>query len=242
MRFKDSIQTVRVESNGGMFEVKVELRKVSKDYSAGGTTVHALRNIDLTIGDGEFLALMGPSGSGKTTLLNLIGALDRPTKGKVIMDGTDIGKMNEWKRSDLRLRRIGFIFQEFNLIPSMTALENVKLPLSGARPFNSGNKARALELLERVGLGGMAKRYPTQLSGGEQQRVAIARCLANDPSLVLADEPTGELDSESSARIIDILRNLNQKDGRTIVLVTHDPEVSRKARRIIRIRDGKVSL
>lgn len=219
----------------------VELRKVSKEYRSGSTTVHALRGIDLNIKGGDFLALMGPSGSGKTTLLNIIGALDRPTSGKVLLDGDDIGAMHEWRRSGLRLRKIGFIFQEFNLVPSMTALENVKLPLSGAKPFDTSNRARAQELLGRVGLEDKARRYPSQLSGGEQQRVAIARSLANDPPLILADEPTGELDSESTARIMDILRDLNIKEGRTIVLVTHDPEVSRRARRVVKVRDGRLS-
>ncbi len=221
--------------------MKAELRKVSKEYRSGSTTVHALRGIDLTVKNGDFLALMGPSGSGKTTLLNIIGALDRPTSGKIMLDGEDIGTMCEWKRSGLRLRKIGFIFQEFNLVPSMTALENVRLPLSGAKPFDSGNRARAQGLLGRVGLEDKARRYPSQLSGGEQQRVAIARSLANDPPLILADEPTGELDSESSARIMDILRDLNIKEGRTIVLVTHDPEVSKRARRIVKVRDGRLS-
>ncbi len=222
--------------------MKVDLRKVSREYRSGNTTVHALRGIDLTIKKGDFLAVMGPSGSGKTTLLNMMGALDRPTSGRVLLDGENIGTMHEWKRSRLRLRKIGFIFQEFNLIPSMTALENVKMPISGVRPFDSGNRSRAQELLERVGLGDKARRYPSQLSGGEQQRVAIARSLANDPTLILADEPTGELDSESSARIMDILRDLNINEGRTIVLVTHDPEVSRRAKRVVKVRDGRLSL
>lgn len=227
--------------DGGTFKVKVELKKVSRDYEAGSITVHALKDIELTVKGGEFVALMGPSGSGKTTLLNMMGALDRPTKGRVLLDGKDIGTMHEWKRSELRLRKIGFIFQEFNLVPSMTALENVKLPLSGARPFGPGNRTRALELLGRVGLSNMARRYPSQLSGGEQQRVAIARCLANDPPLILADEPTGELDSESSAMVMDLLRDQNQREGRTLVVVTHDPEVSRKARRVVKIRNGRIS-
>ena len=221
-------------------DLKVELKKVTKKYHLGGSMVHALRGVDLSLKGGELVAITGPSGSGKTTLLNMMGALDKPTSGLVILDDQDISRWPERKRSKLRLTKIGFVFQQFHLIPSMTAFQNVHLPLSESHPFSAQGRKRAHELLELVGLGGKALRLPFQLSGGEQQRVAIARALANDPSLILADEPTGELDSETSQGIMDIIRDLNRSSGKTIVVVTHDPEISKRARRSLKMKDGRI--
>lgn len=220
--------------------MKIELKNINKSYRMGDNTIHALKNVDLSIKAGEFICIMGPSGSGKTTLLNIIGVLDRPTSGRVLLDGEDVTHLNEMGRSRIRLRKFGFIFQQFYLISSLTALQNVNLPIKEARGFGSVGKKRAVELLEKVGIGGRSDHLPSQLSGGEQQRVAIARALANDPTVILADEPTGELDSENSRSIMDLLRDLNKDLGKTIMVVTHDPEVSRRTKRSIKMRDGMV--
>jgi putative ABC transport system ATP-binding protein len=209
-----------------------ELREVVKAYGSGGARVHAVDGIDLVIERGEFVVIAGPSGSGKTTLLQLLGALDRPTSGSVVFEGTDLATVGDRGLARLRRDRLGFVFQQFNLIPTLTALQNVEVPMNGNRP-------RALELLERVGLGARAGHLPSQLSGGEQQRVAIARALANQPDVVLADEPTGNLDSATGEEIVALLRGL-WEDGLSLVLITHDPAVAGTAPRIVHMRDGRV--
>ena len=224
-----------------MWALKIELKKITKSYMMGENTIHALRNVDMSIKEGEFLSIMGPSGSGKTTLLNIIGILDRPTSGSIFLDGRDITYLNEMDRSKLRLNEFGFIFQQFYLISSLTSFQNVYLPIKEARGFGGQGKKQARELLEKVGMGDRADHLPSQMSGGEQQRVAIARALANDPSVILADEPTGELDSDNSRLIMDILKDLNKETAKTIVVVTHDPEVSRRSKRFIKMKDGMIS-
>jgi putative ABC transport system ATP-binding protein len=209
-----------------------ELRDVVKAYGSGGARVSAVDGIDLVIGRGEFVVVAGPSGSGKTTLLQLLGALDRPTSGNVVFEGTDLATVGDGGLARLRRDRLGFMFQQFNLIPTLTALQNVELPMNGNRP-------RALELLERVGLGARAGHLPSQLSGGEQQRVAIARALANRPDVLLADEPTGNLDTSTGDEIVALLRGL-WEDGLSLVLITHDPAVAGTAPRVVHMRDGRV--
>jgi putative ABC transport system ATP-binding protein len=209
-----------------------ELREVVKAYGAGATQVRAVDGIDLRIERGEFVVVAGPSGSGKTTLLQLLGALDRPTSGSVVFEGTDLATVGDGGLARLRRDRLGFVFQQFNLIPTLTALQNVEVPMSGNRP-------RAIELLERVGLGARAGHLPSQLSGGEQQRVAIARALANQPDVLLADEPTGNLDTATGEEIVALLRGL-WEDGLSLVLITHDPAVAGTAPRIVHMRDGRV--
>ncbi len=206
----------------------------------GDSSVHALKGVDIIVKSGEFLSIMGPSGSGKTTLLNMIGALDRPTSGTVLIGGTDITNMAESGRSRLRLNRFGFIFQQFYLLPALNAFQNVHLPIKESRKFGHGGRKKARELLELVGVSEREKHLPSQMSGGEQQRVAIARALANDPPIILADEPTGELDTENSRHIMDILRDLNKNMGKTIMIVTHDPEVARRSKRTIKMKDGQI--
>jgi putative ABC transport system ATP-binding protein len=202
--------------------------------------VRALRKVDLTVKDGEFLSIMGPSGSGKTTLLNIIGALDYPTQGTVFLNGVDIADLSEGKRSRIRLEEIGFVFQQFYLLPSLTALQNVHLPIREVDGFGNKGKKKAEDLLEKLGILERKDHLPSQLSGGEQQRVAIARALANDPSVVLADEPTGELDSGNSKAILDILKDLNRNDGITVIIVTHDSETAKRSKRNIKMRDGRI--
>jgi putative ABC transport system ATP-binding protein len=212
---------------------------VRKVYRTGAEAVEALRTLDLTVGRGEFLSVMGPSGSGKTTLLNCLSGLDDIDAGTVVVEGEDIHKMSDGARSRYRARKMGFIFQSFNLIPVFTAAENVELPLllAGAPPAEA--RRRAVATLARVGLGYRSSHRPSELSGGEQQRVTIARALAGEPSLVWADEPTGNLDSETAAAIMDLLVELNG-EGLTLVLVTHDPAMGRLAGRLIRMRDGAI--
>ena len=221
--------------------LKIELKKINRSYRMGETTIHALRNIDLTIKEGEFISIMGPSGSGKTTLLNILGVLDKPSSGKILLDGKDISILSEMSRSKIRLKKYGFIFQQFYLISSLSAFQNVYLPIKEAMGFGSKGKKKAMDLLEKVGMGDRLDHLPSQMSGGEQQRVAIARSLANDPPVILADEPTGELDSENSKIIMDILKDLNKDMGRSIVVVTHDPEVARRTKRSIKMKDGSIS-
>lgn len=217
----------------------IRLEDVEKTYIMGKVKVHALLGVNLTIKKGEYVAIMGPSGSGKSTLMNQVGALDRPTKGKVFIEGHDISKMSDNELAKLRRENIGFIFQQFNLISRLTAIENVELPLWYAGIPKIKRIKRAAELLKLVGLGDRMKHRPAELSGGEMQRVCIARALANNPDIIMADEPTGNLDSKSSEGIMDILEKLNQ-DGRTIVMVTHEDEYAQRAGRTIVIRDGKI--
>lgn len=218
----------------------VETINLCKTYISGSRPLEVLRNVNLTIEPGEFMAVMGPSGSGKSTLLNMIGALDRPTRGKVHINGVDLSKLNDNKLADLRNREIGFIFQFFNLIPRMDALGNVELPMTIRGVPSSRRTERALELLKLVGLEERADHKPSQLSGGEQQRVAIARALSNEPNLILADELTGNLDSKTGAEIMNLLKNLNKKEDKTFILITHDPNVGQNTDRLVQLRDGEI--
>ncbi|MER5888168.1 ABC transporter ATP-binding protein [Streptomyces sp. NPDC001941] len=217
----------------------IEVRDLTKVYGQGETVVHALRGTSLTVEQGDYVAIMGQSGSGKSTLMNILGCLDVPTRGSYHLDGTDVGGLSERQLSILRNRKIGFIFQSFNLIPRMTALANVELPLAygGVKPAE--RRERALAALELVGLLDRTGHEPNELSGGQQQRVAVARALATAPSLLLADEPTGNLDSGSTLDILDVLDQLSAA-GRTIVLITHEDEVAKRTRRVIRLVDGAV--
>jgi ABC-type lipoprotein export system ATPase subunit len=221
----------------------IELSKITKTYTLGEVEVQALRNVSLTIEQGEYLALMGPSGSGKSTLMNTLGCLDRPTSGSYRLDGAEIVSMTHDGRARLRNRKIGFVFQNFNLLSRTTALENVELPMLYAGRL-SGRKRheRARTLLERVGLADRMHHHPAQLSGGQQQRVAIARALANEPAILLADEPTGNLDSRTSREVMALFGELNAEDGITVILVTHDQDVAGHTRRAIVLRDGEVVL
>jgi len=217
----------------------IQLKNVQKVYPMGEVGVPALRGIDLTIQAGEFVAIMGPSGSGKSTLLHLLGCLDLPDDGIVQLGGHDVTKLDEDTLAQIRGKKIGFVFQTFNLIPTLTALENVELPLFFQGVSRAERRVRAAELLSKVGLDGRMHHKPSQLSGGERQRVAIARALANNPEIILADEPTGNLDSESGEAILDLLAQLH-REGKTIILVTHNPEAAAYAQRILRIRDGRL--
>jgi putative ABC transport system ATP-binding protein len=211
---------------------------LQKSYRSGGRPLAALKNVSFQVEPGETVAIVGPSGSGKTTLLGLLAGLDRPSGGRVLLDGTDLGTLSEDGRARLRREKIGFVFQSFQLIPTLTARENVAVPLDLAG--NGGGGARADELLERVGLGGRGHHYPTQLSGGEQQRVAVARAFIHRPSILFADEPTGNLDAATGERVIELMMELNREIGTTLVLVTHDPDLASRARRVIRLADGAV--
>ena len=216
----------------------IELENITKIYQMGKVDVPALRGITLNIERGEMLAIIGASGSGKSTLMNIIGCLDKPTLGSYILDGADVSRLNDNKLADIRSKKLGFVFQEYNLLSRASAAANVELPLiySGG----SNRRKRAIEALERVGLGERANHKPTELSGGEQQRVAIARALVNAPEVILADEPTGNLDSAATAEIISIFRELNQ-DGITVIMVTHEMDIAEQTRRIVRLYDGKVA-
>ncbi len=216
-----------------------EVEDVWKIYRVGKVEYPALRGVTLYIPKGLFIVILGPSGSGKSTLLHLIGALDTPTKGRIIVDGKDVRKLTEKGRARLRRDTIGFVFQQFYLIPRLTALENVEVPMLIKGIPRSLRKKRALMLLERVGLKGKEHKRPTELSGGEQQRVAIARALANDPKLILADEPTGNLDTATAEKIMELLVELNNA-GKTVVVVTHNPEHAKYAHMVVRIKDGKI--
>ncbi len=219
-------------------EEAIRLENVYKIYRIGKQEVKALDGISFSIKKGDFISIMGPSGSGKSTLLNLIGCLDKPTEGEIFIDGVNIFSLNDDELTIIRRDRIGFIFQKFNLIPTLTALENVELPMI----FNGGRKReKAIKLLEMVGIGDKINSKPAELSGGQQQRVAIARALANNPSIILADEPTGNLDSRTGSEIMNILEDLNKR-GRTIVMVTHDPSIAEYSEKIIKIRDGRINV
>ena len=216
----------------------LQARQLSKEYQSGDHRLAVLRDVNFTIPDGAFVAVVGPSGSGKTTLLGLLAGLDVPTHGTVLLDGEDLTQLSEDRRAQLRGAKVGFVFQSFQLIPTLTALENVQVPLE--LRGDAGAPARARELLARVGLGDRVHHFPNQLSGGEQQRVAIARAFSNAPRLLFADEPTGNLDSETGAHIVELLETLNRESHTTIVLVTHDLALARRAQRIIRLADGVV--
>lgn len=211
---------------------------LQKSYRSGGRPLAALQNVSFQVEPGETVAIVGPSGSGKTTLLGLLAGLDRPTGGRVLLDGTDLGALSEDDRARLRREKIGFVFQSFQLIPTLTARENVAVPLDLAG--DGGGAARADELLDRVGLGGRRHHYPTQLSGGEQQRVALARAFIHRPAILFADEPTGNLDAATGARIIELMMELNRELGTTLILVTHDLELAGRMRRVVRLADGAV--
>jgi putative ABC transport system ATP-binding protein len=218
----------------------VKMEQVEKVYSLGTVTVHALRGVSLDISKGEFIVVMGPSGSGKTTILNLIGALDKPTKGKVYIEEKDLTTLNEKELTQIRRHKIGFVFQFYNLIPVLTAFENVELPMLIAGVSKREREKRARDLLETVGLAERGDHRPDELSGGEQQRVAISRALANKPSIILADEPTGDLDTKSGAEVMKIMHDLCKREGVTVIAVTHDPTISEVASRILMIRDGQI--
>ena len=224
----------------GADRTMVEARGVEKEYAAGGVRVHALRGVDLSISRGEMVAVMGPSGSGKTTLLNCLSGLDEFDGGEALIGGESISGMSDRKRTRFRAERMGFIFQTYNLIPVLSAVENVELPLlvAGAKPKEA--RRRAMSVLEMVGVPEQANKRPNQMSGGQQQRVTVARSLVNDPAIVWADEPTGALDSETSREIVDLLVELNRKQGHTFVLVTHDASVAARAHRTVRMRDGLI--
>jgi putative ABC transport system ATP-binding protein len=215
-------------------------RNLRKDYPVGGDTVHALRGVSLAIASGEYVAIVGPSGSGKSTLLQLLGGIDIPSSGSVEVLGTRLETLSDRELTRLRLLRLGFVFQRFHLLPVLTARENVELPMAEAGMRAGERRARALELLDYVGLGARAAHRATQLSGGEMQRVAIARALANRPVVLLADEPTGELDAATGQEILDLFRRLNH-DGATLVVVTHDERLAREARRTVTMLDGRIS-
>jgi len=219
----------------------IETVDLVKEYKQGNQPLRVLNNINLQIQNGEFMAIMGPSGSGKSTLLNMLGALDLPTSGKVLIDGVDISTLNDNGLADLRNKDIGFIFQQFNLIQRLDALGNVELPLSISGVPQKKREERAKKLLEMVGLGDRLDHRPNQLSGGEQQRVAIARALANDPPLFLCDELTGNLDSKTGQEIMTLLRQLNLEESKTFVLITHDPNVAQATDRLLMIRDGELA-
>jgi putative ABC transport system ATP-binding protein len=217
----------------------IHLQNVTKTYKLGGETLNALDNVSFSVESGEFIAITGPSGSGKSTLANIIGGLDRPTSGSVVVDGSDLSRVHDRQLSEYRNQHIGFVFQSFNLQGKQTALENVALPLVFARMKSRQRKARAVECLQAVGLGDRLKHRPSQLSGGQRQRVAIARALAIKPSIIIADEPTGNLDSARGEEIMKLLHTLN-KQGITLLVITHDPTISRQAGRVIQIHDGKL--
>ncbi|MGE5572274.1 MAG: ABC transporter ATP-binding protein [Bacteroidota bacterium] len=219
----------------------LELEGVRKDYRQGRLTVPALRGIDLEIEGGEFTAVAGPSGSGKTTLLNLIGCLDTPTEGVIRLDGRELAKLSKAQLADIRRRRIGFVFQSYNLIPVLTAHENVEFSLALLGDAMTDVKDRVMRILADVGLGGLEGRRPGDLSGGQQQRVAIARALVKGPDLVIADEPTANLDSETGKAIIELMLEMNQKKGTTFIFSTHDPMVMNYARRLVTVRDGRIA-
>jgi putative ABC transport system ATP-binding protein len=216
----------------------ITLEQVTKTYRMGKLEVLALRGIDLHVAEGEFVAIMGASGSGKSTLMNIIGCLDIPSSGRYLLDGTDVAKLNDDQLAGIRNKKIGFVFQSFNLIPRTSALHNVEMPLIYAG--EGGRTARARESLSAVGLADRAEHQPTELSGGQQQRAAIARALVTNPAILLADEPTGNLDSASSVEILKLLRNLNAERGRTIVLITHEHDIAAFAGRVVELRDGLI--
>jgi putative ABC transport system ATP-binding protein len=218
----------------------IQLEQIHKTYTMGDVEVHALRGVSLTIREGEFVAIMGTSGSGKSTTMNIIGCLDRPTRGSYMLDGEDVSSLSKDERADIRCQKIGFVFQGFNLLSRTSALENVELPMLYAGIDTTERHRRATEALRSVGLVGREQNHPNQLSGGQQQRVAIARSLVNNPALILADEPTGNLDSRTSVEVMEIFQRLNRERGITLVLVTHETDIAEYAGRVVVFKDGKI--
>lgn len=218
----------------------IQLDHIHKTYTMGDVDVHALRGVSLTIREGEFVAIMGASGSGKSTTMNIIGCLDQPTRGHYILDGQDVSEMSKDERADIRCQKIGFVFQGFNLLARTSALENVELPMLYAGVEATQRDQRAIEALKAVGLAGREQNHPNQLSGGQQQRVAVARALVNNPALILADEPTGNLDSRTSVEVMEIFQRLNRERGITLILVTHEPDIAEYAQRVVVFKDGKI--
>ena len=218
----------------------LELREIYKDYQQGKLVVPVLKHVNFSMEEGEYTAIMGPSGSGKTTMMNIIGCLDKATSGDFYLDGQDINKCTENEMSDIRLHKIGFVFQSFHLLPKQTALENVEMPLTYAKVPKKERREKALWALERVGLADRVDFRPNQLSGGQMQRVAIARAIVNSPKLLLADEPTGALDTKSGEQVMELFQSLN-KEGVTVLMITHDPEIASFAKRVVTIRDGVLS-
>jgi putative ABC transport system ATP-binding protein len=217
----------------------IELKSVAKTYNTGGEPVRALREVELEVAEGEFVAVMGPSGSGKSTLLTILGAMNPPTQGQLVVDGIDVYALGPERQADFRQEYIGFVFQQLQLLPYLTALENVLLPLTVARMPKAEKVARAREVLAQVGLQGKEDRFPYQLSGGEQGRVAVARAMVNRPPVLLADEPTGNLDRATGVRVLELLKELNRA-GQTVVMVTHDPQAAGYATRVVNILDGEI--
>jgi len=228
------------EHQNGNTKWVVDAKDLTKVFVMGDVEIHALRGLSLKIARGEIVAIMGPSGSGKSTLMNILGCLDRPTSGEYRLDGESIADLGDDQLADIRNRKVGFVFQSFNLLPRATALANVELPLRYSRSGERNRRQRAREALESVGLGDRMKHRPNELSGGQQQRVAIARALVNNPSIIMADEPTGNLDSKSGDEIMELLLNLNAERGTTLIIVTHDPEIAAQTQRVIHILDGVV--
>jgi len=224
-----------------MNNLVVDAVDLTKTYTMGDMEVHALRGLSVQIARGEVVSIMGPSGSGKTTLMNILGCLDRPTAGEYTLDGESVAQLNDEQLARIRNQKVGFVFQSFNLLPRSTALTNVELPLRYSPPNGRKRREMAEEALVAVGLGDRITHRPNELSGGQQQRVAIARALVNNPAIVMADEPTGNLDTKSGDEIMDVLLELNKERGTTLIIVTHDPEVAERTERVINIRDGVVS-
>ena len=218
----------------------IQLDHIHKTYTMGDVDVHALRGVSLTIREGEFVAIMGASGSGKSTTMNILGCLDRPTRGTYILDGEDVSEMSKDERADIHCQKIGFVFQGFNLLSRTSALENVELPMLYLGVETAERHQRAMDALAAVGLAGREQNHPNQLSGGQQQRVAVARSLVNNPALILADEPTGNLDSRTSVEVMEIFQRLNRERGITLVLVTHEADIAQYAQRVVVFRDGKI--
>jgi putative ABC transport system ATP-binding protein len=242
---EQSLQPTPIQTSAGQIHIQearpvIELDHIHKTYTMGDVEVHALRGVSLTIREGEFVAIMGASGSGKSTTMNILGCLDRPTRGTYILDGQDVSEMSKDERADVRSKKLGFVFQGFNLLSRTSAIENVELPMLYAGIDTQERQRRSSEALAAVGLTGREQSHPNQLSGGQQQRVAIARALVNHPAMILADEPTGNLDSRTSIEVMEIFQRLNREQGITLILVTHEPDIAEFAQRVVVFKDGKI--